>query len=197
ADATPGTVQTTCDTNMQGGQGGDAGTFRGVAIEDYGDELVLTTHMSAGWYRYRIKWHFYADGRIWPEYSFSAASASCTSGTHRHHAYWRFDFDILTGQPRDGEDQVWQVNPATGERIQFTEEAQGTWGNPDDGLFWAVRDARARAGYVIRPSSADMELPVDDFSKVDFMAVRYVPGNYDDGSNGCAINPNVAQLNNG
>src|SRR5690606_13249866 len=49
----------------------------------------------------------------------------------------------------------------------------------------------------IRPSSADMELPVDDFSKVDFMAVRYVPGNYDDGSNGCAINPNVAQLNNG
>jgi len=196
ADADAGTVETTCDINLGGGSGGDAGSFRGVAIEDYGDELVLTSHMSAGWYRYRIKWHFYLDGRIWPEYSFSASSATCTSEGHRHHVYWRFDFDLLTGQPGNGPDQVWEVNPATGSRTMFTEEAQGTWGDPEDGIFWAVRDARARAGYVIRPSAADLELPVDNFSKVDFMAVRYVPGNYDDGSTGCPINPNVSQLDN-
>ncbi|MDX1421441.1 MAG: hypothetical protein R3181_15860, partial [Rubricoccaceae bacterium] len=196
ADADAGTVETTCDINLGGGQGGDAGTFRGVAVEDYGDELVVTSHMSAGWYRYRIKWHFYADGRIWPEFSFSAASAICTSNDHRHHAYWRFDFDILTGQPGDGEDQIYHVNPALDTVTRLTQESQGTWGDPADGVFWAVRDAAARAGYVIRPSSADLELPIDSFSKVDYLAVRYVPGNYDDGSNGCAINPNVSQLDN-
>ena len=196
ADATAGTVKTTCDTNMAGGTGGDPGSFRGVAIEDYGNELVLTSNTSAGWYRYRMKWHLYLDGRIWPEFSFSAASATCTSQTHRHNAYWRFDFDIITGQQGDGDDQVWEVNPTTGSRTMFTEEAQGTWGNPDDHIFWAVRDARARAGYVIRPSAADYELPVDNFSKVDFMAVRYVAGNYTDGHPGCAINPNATQLDN-
>jgi hypothetical protein len=104
ADATPGTVQTNCD--LAGG--GGAGSFRGIAVEDYGDGLVATTEMSAGWYRYRMKWHFYRDGRVWPEFSFASADAVCTDQDHRHHAYWRFDFDldgnadevVREGQPR-------------------------------------------------------------------------------------------------
>jgi hypothetical protein len=196
ADATPGVVQTTCDSNMNGGQGGDTGSFRAIAAEDYGDELVLTTHMSAGWYRYRIKWHFYTDGRIWPEYSFSAASATCTNDSHRHHTYWRFDFDLLAGHPRDGEDQVYEVNPALSTTTRLTQEASNTWGNPADGVYWAVYDASFRAGYRIVPSSADLQLPVDDFSKVDMLAVRYVAGEYDDGSFSCPINPGASQLDN-
>ncbi len=197
ADATPGTVRTTCDSNAAGGSGGDTGSFRGVAVEELADELVLTTHMSAGWYRYRVKWHFYLDGRLWPEYSFSAASATCTSQSHRHHVYWRFDFDLADGTPGAGEDQVYEVNLATNTLQRFTQEVERTWGGPDDRTFWAVRDAGLRAGYKVIPSEADLALPVDDFSKLDMMAVRYEPGEFSDGSVGCAINPNVSQLVNG
>ena len=197
ADATPGTVRTTCDSNQAGGEGGDTGTFRGVAVEDLGDVLVVTTHMSAGWYRYRLKWYLYADGRIRPEYSFSAATAACTFHDHRHHVYFRFDFDLLEGQARGGEDQVYEVNPATGAVTRFTEEAQRTWGDPADGVFWAVRDAGRRAGYKIVPSPEDLALPVDPFSKLDMMAVRYEPGEVDDGSRSCAIDPDVPQLADG
>ena len=185
ADATPGAVQTTCDTNQQGGQGGNPGSFEGVAAEDYGDELVLTTHMEAGWYRYRMKWHFYLDGRIWPEYSYSAASAICTQYGHRHHAYWRFDFDI---EGSDGE-RVHEINPADGTTLTFTTEETRTWGDPEDGVYWEVKDDATGRGYEIRPSSADLELPVDAFSKLDAMVLRYHEGEVDDGSPDCAINP--------
>ncbi|HEX8386568.1 MAG TPA: hypothetical protein VF576_10305, partial [Rubricoccaceae bacterium] len=90
-DAVAGSVITNCERSTTGPVA-DQGSFTGVAVEDYGTELVLTGHARAGWYRYRVKWHFYADGRIWPEFSFSAAGATCTSAQHRHHAYWRFDF---------------------------------------------------------------------------------------------------------
>ena len=164
AQATAGVVQTTCELP----EGGDAGSFTGIALEDYGDELVITAHMSASWYRYRVKWHFYADGRIWPEYSFAAASAACTDAAHRHHAYWRFDFD-LEGTP--GNDVVREFGP-TGETV-FTEEADRTWGAPTDGVYWSVTDEDAGVGYLIEPSSEDLRLPVDDFSKTDALVLRY------------------------
>ncbi len=197
ADANPGSVTTTCDSNDAGGTGGDTGSFRGVAAEEFADRLVLTTHMNAGWYRYRIKWNFYRDGRIVPEYSFSAATAACTAQGHRHHVYFRFDFDLAQGNAQNGEDQVYEINPSTGSVTRFTQEAERTWGDPADGIFWAVRDAGLRAGYKIIPSPEDLALPVDEFSKLDMMAVQYEPGDFDDGSVGCAINPNVPQLADG
>jgi hypothetical protein len=192
----PGDVATTCDRNMAGGAGGNVGSFTGIAAEDFGTELVLTTHMSAGWYRYRVKWHFYEDGRIWPEYSFSAASATCTSANHRHHAYWRFDFDIDGNGTTDTNDAVTEVNSLTSSSTTFTTEESRTWGAPSSGIYWQIRDATTSAGYDIIPSSADLLLPVDAFSRVDAMVVRYVAGNYDDGSPSCAINPSVTQLDN-
>ena len=183
ADATPGAVLTTCDINMHGGQGGDAGSFRGVAIEDYGSELVVTSHMQAGWYRYRMKWHFYRDGRIWPEYSFSAAAATCTEHTHRHQAYWRFDFDLDGSE----DERVREINPAAGTSVTFTTETTRTWGNPADGVFWEARDSGTDLGYEIHPSSADLALPADGFSKFDAMILRYHPDQFDDGSQNCAV----------
>ncbi|HYE95190.1 MAG TPA: hypothetical protein VD962_03205, partial [Rubricoccaceae bacterium] len=188
--AVPGEVRTTCDSNMEGGTGGDTGTFHGVAVEEFPGELVLTTHMLAGWYRYRMKWHFYADGRIWPEYSFSAASATCTSAAHRHHAYWRFDFD-LEGTAAD--DVVREVNPTTGESTTFTTEVQRTWGDPSHGVYWVVVDTPTNTGYTITPSSADLLLPADfdgpSPALLDMALLRYVPGVVDDGSPSCAISP--------
>ena len=41
-----------------------------------------------------MRWRFYLDGRIEPAFGFSAVDASCVYHSHRHHAYWRLDFDI-------------------------------------------------------------------------------------------------------
>jgi hypothetical protein len=152
AVASPGNVVTTCEWNQPPnppGPGGDPGSFLGVAVEDFGTELVLTGNMSAAWYRYRMKWHFYLDGRIWPEYSFSAADAICTEETHRHHAYWRFDFDI-ENTPTD--DMVAEINPTQGTSTTFLVEAARTWGLPSDNVYWTIRDASSNAGYDLVPS---------------------------------------------
>ena len=78
---------TTCDV---GGSGGDVGTFTGVAVEKNLDEVILTSHMSAGWYRYTQKWTLHRDGRIQPFVGFTSVPASCTANfNHRHHQYWR------------------------------------------------------------------------------------------------------------
>ncbi len=192
AIATAGNVVTTCESNQPPnppGPGGDPGSFLGVGIEDFGTELVLTGNMSAGWYRYRMKWHFYLDGRIWPEYSYSAADATCTNATHRHHAYWRFDFDI---DDTPTNDVVTEVNPAQSSSTTFTTEVQRTWGDARDGVFWEIRDAVSDAGYDLVPSSADRLLAVDAFSKFDVAVLQYHAGVYDDGVNSlndCAIRP--------
>ncbi len=83
---------------QNGGGAGDVppGTgFCGIAVERLADRMVLTTQLAAGWYRYFIQYTFHADGRIEPRFGFGAVNNSCVSNcTHRHHVYWRFDFDI-------------------------------------------------------------------------------------------------------
>ena len=185
--STPGVVETTCDSNEAGGTGGDPGSFTGTAFEDFGSELVLTSNQRAGWYRYRMKWHFYADGRIWPEFSFSAASATCTSQTHRHHAYWRFDFDLDGAEA----DEIREINPTAGTEMTFTTEDVRTWGNPADGIFWDVRDSATGFGYQIVPGAQDLLLAIDSFSKLDAAIAVYDPTEIEDGAtflNQCPIN---------
>ena len=132
--ATPGTVRTTCENG-----GVDVGSFNGVALEDYGNELVLTAHAQAGWYRYVMKWHFYADGSMWPEFAFGATPSTCTTRPHTHHVYWRLDFDL------DGAagDRVREVNDAAGTDTLLAVETQRTWGAPADGVHWVVEDVGA------------------------------------------------------
>ncbi len=185
ADATAGAVQTTCDFPMGDSSAPNGIPFEGIAIEEFPGELVLTGHMQAGWYRYRMKWHFYADGRIWPEYSFAANSAACTSGAHRHHAYWRFDFD-LEGTATN--DVVTEFNPVLATQTTFTNEVNRTWGNPAHGVNWLVSDASTGGAYRIVPSAQDLLLPIDSFSKTDALVLRYSASEIDDGSSGCAIN---------
>ncbi|MEM7479786.1 MAG: hypothetical protein AAF481_01320 [Acidobacteriota bacterium] len=74
--------------------GSDAGSFTGVAVEDFGTSLKLTAQTSAGWYRYIPTWEFFADGTIQARTSFTAVDHPCEQEDHNHHAYWRFDFDI-------------------------------------------------------------------------------------------------------
>lgn len=171
-----GTVTSTCET----GEGGDIGSFRGVSFEDYGTELVITSAMKAGWYRYRMKWHLYADGRIWPEFSFTAAESVCTEAPHRHHAYWRFDFD-LDGTPAN--DEIIEVQNGLEEVL--TSESSRTWIDAPTETHWRVRDTETGFGYAIEPSETDLELPVDAYSKTDALALRYREDELGDGDGLC------------
>ena len=188
AESEPGDVRTACEANERAADpGGDVGDFYGVTVEDYGTELVLTGHAKAGWYRYRMKWHLYADGRIWPEFSFAAAQAICTDTAHRHHAYWRFDFD-LDGTAQD--DVVRRVGP-DGDAV-VTAESSFVLGGPTDATAWSVTDPTG-IGYRIEPGRADRRLPVDAFSKTDVLVLRYKVDEVDDGmlatdgQNACAF----------
>ena len=182
AEAGPGGVRTACEANespLNADPGGDVGDFLGVTVEDYGTELVLTAHAAAGWYRYRMRWHLYADGRVRPEFSFSAADAVCTQSDHRHHAYWRFDFD-LEGTPRDDVVREHRAGAAQA----FQREAARTWGAPTSDVYWSVRDGATGAGYDIVPSAADRRLPADAYSKADALVLRYKLDEIDDGEAG-------------
>jgi hypothetical protein len=84
----------TCDTNPNNQCNVDVGSFNGVAADKEADRLIMTTQMTAGWYRYTERWTFYLDGTLQPEWGFGAVPNGCTDTTHFHHGYYRFDFDI-------------------------------------------------------------------------------------------------------
>lgn len=182
---------TVCDT---GGSGGDIGDFSGVAAEKLADRLILTTQTQAGWYRYMMKWRFYLDGRIEPVYGFGAVNASCISYAHRHHAYWRFDFDI-DGPANDvvTEGPAPSPGPRPGPRppiVTLPTEAMRRANRP--GIAWSVVDSGTHRGYRIVPGS-EVALPADTFSVADFWALKYKANEIDDAGQpgtGCAININ-------
>jgi hypothetical protein len=74
--------------------GADAGTFSGVAVEDLGTSLRLTSQCAAGWYRYIPQWEFYPDGKIQARFVATSVDNNCVAFTHEHHAYFRLDFDV-------------------------------------------------------------------------------------------------------
>ena len=182
---------TVCDT---GGSGGDIGDFSGVAAEKLADRLILTTQFEAGWYRYMMKWRFYLDGRIEPVFGFGAVNASCISYAHRHHAYWRFDFDI-DGPANDIVTEGPPPGPGGGRGgprtpiLTFPTEVMRRANRP--GISWSVIDSGTHRGYRIVPG-AEIALPADNFSVADFWALKYKPNEIDDTGQGggCPININ-------
>ncbi len=186
AESTAGTVRTICDV---GGQGGDIGSFTGVAVERTGDRLILTTQMQAGWYRYDMTWVFHADGRINPMFGFAGLPSPCTENPRRHHAYWRLDFDI---EGNDSDYVVEMSDDMAG--ITFEEEALRTWRDPEDEVTWSVLDAETGRGYRVVPGASDYLTPanpgtgnpdIDNFAPHDAVIARYAPAEVDDGSPGC------------
>ena len=201
AESTSGTVQTMCDaapsnctdTNGDGevDSCSDIGSFSGVAVERFEDQLVLTTHFNAGWYRYTMRWTFFADGRIHPRYGFTSTGSSCTQNPRRHHAYWRFDFDI-----EDADHDYVVETDGDGEIVEtFQTEATRTWGEPSDGISWSVLDLETERGYHVAPGFLDYATPtnpgtgipaVDNFALEDAVIAAYKPGEMDDGGGSCS-----------
>jgi hypothetical protein len=158
--------------------GPDGGDFRGVALWLDGEELVVVSQLQAGWYRYVSEWRLHADGTIRPRFGFAAAQNPCTCQVHHHHAYWRFDFDVLG--PGSNLVQEYNDPPVLGTgnwhtvRYEVRRER-----SHEHGRYWRVRNTRASQGYVIRPGPHDGT--ADDYGAGDLWILRYHPDEIDDG----------------
>lgn len=161
--------------------GGPGPCLWGVSAEFFPDHVRLTSQAQAGWYRYSMRWEFYDDGTILPTFGFGTYNTSCSGATHRHHAYWRFDFDIDDA----GNDSVTQVGGSLPGPI--AQEAERTW--EDGSVSWEVRDAATGRGYRLTPGAQDQLLPVDSFSENDLMVSLYHSNELSDSGGGCAVNP--------
>jgi hypothetical protein len=149
--------------------GVDSGNFRGVAIykqdNGYGTEVVLITELQAGWYRYINEWRFAPDGTIRPRYGFGATNNSCVCDVHNHHAYWRFDFDIV--QPNN---KVFQVERGR-KFLQpiLTETSRNK--NQQLKRSLLIQNASGDEAYMLVPNLTDGN--VDTFGVNDFWVLQY------------------------
>ncbi|GAA4081285.1 hypothetical protein [Nonomuraea soli] len=149
----------------------DTGGFQGVAFhydEDKG-ELRIVSELAAGWYRYASDWRLAEDGTIRPRFGFAATKDPMTCQPHRHHAYWRLDFDV-EGSDNDVVEQfpeaVRIVRETTRKRVP--------------GRFWRVTDKSSGRGYEIRPGRHDGT--ADDFGISDLWFLRHRASEiYDEG----------------
>ena len=158
--------------------GSDAGNFRGVAIYVQGQEVVLVSEMSAGWYRYISMWRFHSDGTIRPRFGFAAANNPCTCKDHHHHVYWRFDFDIRTA----GNNVVEEYNNPilVGSSNWHTKHFEIR--RPRDASrnrHWRVRNLSSNDGYRLIPGADDGA--ADAYGVGDFWVLRYRGSEIDDG----------------
>jgi Cu2+-containing amine oxidase len=134
--------------------------LRGLGIESY---------HRIGAYRLTHRWVFWEHGPISPR--LYSAGLQCNYN-HRHHAYWRFDFDV------DGasNDLVLEYNTYTG---------NNGWGNgwdpknteitrvknPSSQRSWAVLDKSSGRGYHVIPGPNDTQS--DTFSNRDLWVMTY------------------------
>lgn len=149
--------------------GVDTGNHRGVAIykqdNGFGMEVVLITELQAGWYRYIHEWRFAPDGTIRPRYGFGATNNSCVCDVHNHHAYWRFDFDIV--QPAN---KVFQVERGRKFLQPIATEINRNK-NHQLKRSLLIQNSAGNEAYMLVPNLSDGV--VDTFGANDFWVLRY------------------------
>lgn len=131
--------------------------------------LALESYHRIGAYRLTHRWVFWESGWIMPR--LYSAGLQCNYD-HRHHAYWRFDFDI--------------DNAASDLALEYnTYTANQGWGagwhqksseitrvkNPSSQRSWAILDVTNGRGYHVLPGPNDGT--ADGFSTSDLWVLRY------------------------
>ncbi len=165
--------------------GSDQGNFLGVGIFVDGDSVVLVSELEAGWYRYVSKWRLYADGTIKPRFGFSAVQSSCVCNVHRHHVYWRLDFDIRT----PGKNRVREFNdpplPTHAPKKWYDHRFEVMRSRaPVRERRWRVENTATKEAYDIVPGPEDgvaKSFPDWPFGRGDLWFVRYHAHEIDDG----------------
>jgi Cu2+-containing amine oxidase len=161
-----------------------SGGLSGVAVESF---------HTIGAYKLTQRWTFWADGRITPR--LYSAGLQCNID-HRHHPYWRFDFDI-EGAPND---TVFEYNTTTpdlgwgpGWHVKHTEITRVK--NPPTQRSWAVMDVSTMRGYHVIPGSNDGK--ADAFAPRDLFVMRYHLAEDKHGQQGSATDDGLAPYING
>ena len=147
--------------------GDDGGNFRGVAIYRQNNETVMVTEMGAGWYRYIMEWRFADDGTIKPRFGFGAVADSCTCNIHFHHAYWRFDFDVVNSV-----NNVFQVERGRKFLQPITTEMSGIKNFATNKRI-LVQNASGDEAYMLIPNLSDGK--ADAFAVADIWVLRAKP----------------------
>ncbi|MEV5509468.1 hypothetical protein [Streptomyces orinoci] len=131
--------------------------------------LSVDSYHTIGAYRLTHRWVFWSNGVVMPR--LFSAGLQCRFD-HRHHAYWRFDFDI-DGPPRDllleynsyGGDEGWGRG-----WHPFRRETRRVKNAPSR-RAWATVDMDSGRGYYLLPGPNDGK--ADAFSTGDLWLLRY------------------------
>lgn len=175
------TGTTTAVSTVCNHPGTDSGTFSGVAVVDKGTSLKMTSQTQAGWYRYIATWEFFPDGSIRPGMDITAVNNSCVAFTHRHHAYWRLDFD-LDAQTANFADVVTdQASTRVTNEAMYVDQANSR-------SQWRLgRNGSATRVHVVRNQN-DGFANGDTFGVGDGWILSYKNTELHDNSSGCEIN---------
>jgi hypothetical protein len=170
--------------------GSDAGNFRGVAIYVEGQEVVLVSELSAGWYRYISMWRFHSDGTVRPRFGFAAANNPCTCKDHHHHVYWRLDFDIRSASNNVVEEYnnpilVGSSNWHT-KRYEIRRSRDASRNR-----HWRIRNLHTNEGYKLIPGATDGA--ADAYGVGDFWVVRYRGSSEIDDGQGFTTDPALSR----
>src|ERR1019366_6252377 len=170
----------------------DKGDFAGVAARKTPSELVLTTQLQAGPYRYTQKWTFRLDGSIDARIGFTARVEPCNVKPHNHHAYWRLEFDI----GGDGKDRAEEARPKTKAEAAswdpFLTEASRR-SDPVRGGAWRVRSESLQRGFEVISSPENGA--ADSWADADLLGLAFHPEEIDDGGARKGPGGNAVHLN--
>jgi len=186
-----GFIRTSAPPSTIYDSGTDRGNFKGVAVFEQNSELVVTSELSAGWYRYVSEFRFAKDGSFQPIFKFDAVHNSCTCKTHIHHVYWRLDFDVdgeREGQYPNEMDVLTQAGwqpVATETKFVRGENAKA----------WRIYNSTTRAGYEVTPGKYDGT--TNAFGKGDAWVLRYAQNEIDDSRFGRSRDAKIDRFVNG
>lgn len=161
-----------------------SGGFRALQVQSY---------HRIGAYRLTHRWVFWEDGACYPR--LYSAGLQCNDD-HRHHAYWRFDFDIggaandlvleyNTYTPNQGWGNGWHTKTTEIARLKNTSSQRS----------WAVLDKQSGRGYHILPGPHDGN--ADAFSTRDIWIMRYHGAEDKHGQQGSASSDDLQPYLNG
>lgn len=173
----------TCPFSLitNGSDGNPSGSCQtGVAVEDFGSYVEISTQYSAAWYLYSSRFRFHTDGSFEPEFGFGNSNGTNNSTTHWHHNYWRLDFDI-DGAAND----VIRENDVT-RGSEFATLRCDTATSPAcaSERRWQVLDTITGRGFELDPTDADYVTPTNQsgrgFHLRDVIGTVYNAGEYSD-----------------
>jgi hypothetical protein len=155
--------------------------------------LALESFYRIGSYRLIQYWVFVDDGRVLCR--LYSAGLQCNV-THRHHVYWRFDFDIESSANDVGlEYNTYTGNVGWGPGWHLKNPEITRVKNPSSNRLWAVMDKGSGRGYFVLPGANDGV--ADAFSSHDIWFLRYHANEDEHGRRGSASNDDLAPLLNG